>query len=319
MKKEQMLKDKALTKNTKNKVTAKNSKKVQNSKGIVISGIKITHPDRMMDPTKTVHKEQVARYYDLISDKILPHLVNRPLVLVRCPSGGMKGKACFFQKHYNKSFSKDIKPINVGKSSDYITITNKQGLLSLIQFNTLEIHPWGSAQGSLDMPDRITFDLDPDPEIHWKKVIEAALIIRKELKNLKLKSFVKTSGGKGLHIVIPILPKHEWYRVTAFAGAFAHFLSELYPERFTATVRKSKRTGKIFLDYLRNVKDATSVAPYSTRAREGAPLSMPIQWKNIKTVKSANQFTVTNIKKWLIKNKKDPWLGFFQVRQQIPI
>lgn len=287
---------------------------------IIFSGIKMTHPDRILAPTKSITKFELAKYYDLISDRILPHLVNRPLVLVRCPTSTslFKGKECFFQKHYNKSFPKAIKSIDVGKDADYMTITTKAGLMALIQFNTLEIHPWGSTLKHLNEPDRITFDLDPSPEVPWKKVIESAYIIRDALKKLKLTSFVKTSGGKGLHIMIPIKPKYDWMRVKDFTEAFSRFLSEKYPDRFIATITKSKRTGKIFLDYLRNAKDATSVAAYSVRARQGAPVSMPIAWTDLKKLKSAAEFTVLNIETYLKKKKNDPWRNFFKCQQEIP-
>lgn len=284
----------------------------------IFSGIQMTHPDRILTPTKTITKLELAKYYDLISDKILPHLKNRPLVLVRCPSTGLKGKACFFQKHYNKSFPKAVIPVDVGKDADYMTITTKTGLMALIQFNTIEIHPWGSTLKQLDEPDRITFDLDPGPNVPWKKVIESAYLIRDALKKLKLISFVKTTGGKGLHIMIPIAPKYDWVRVKNFTEAISRFLSEKYPDRFTATMTKSKRTGKIFLDYLRNSKDATAVAAYSVRAREGAPISMPITWSDLKKLKSAGDFTVSNIEAYLKKNKKDPWRDFFKCKQTIP-
>ncbi len=287
-------------------------------KKIIFSGIEITHPDRILTPTKSISKLELAKYYDLIADRMLPHLVNRPLVLVRCPSIGLKGKACFFQKHYNKSFPKAIKPVDVDKGADYMTITTKTGLMALIQFNTVEIHPWGSTLKHLNEPDRITFDLDPSPEVPWKEVIESAYIIRDALKKLKLTSFVKTSGGKGFHIMIPIAPKYDWVQVKDFTEAFSLFLSDKYPDRFTATITKSKRTGKIFLDYLRNAKDATSVAAYSVRAREGAPISMPIAWTDLKKVKSADEFTVSNIEVYLKKNKKDPWSNFFKCKQKIP-
>lgn len=274
--------------------------------------VELTHPDKILIPTQTITKQELATYYDKISDLILPFIINRPLLLLRCPGNDKK---CFFQKHYHKTLPKGIHKIRVSEKNekepkDYVMIKDKKGLMSLIQMDVLEIHPWGSTIKNIEKPDKIIFDLDPDPTLDWKKVVEGALILHKELKKLGLKNFVKTSGGKGLHIVIPLIPKRNWAAIKLFSQTLASQLAEQYPDLFTATLTKTHRKGKIYIDYLRNTRGSTAVAPYSTRALKDAPISLPISWRALKLVRSANQFTVKNYLNKSKKPKVDPWKGF---------
>lgn len=263
----------------------------------------IKNVDKIFYPQVGLTKLAVASYYDAISEWILPHLIKRPLSLLRCPSGVTE--TCFFQKHM--------------QGSNYIFVKNKKDLLDLIQLGTLEIHPWGSKMNSLENPDRIIFDLDPGPYVAWSQVIDAALAIRKQLKKLGLISFVKTSGGKGLHIVVPILKKWNWNQIKSYSKVFALEMVKQNPHIFIGTMNKSKRDHKIFIDYLRNDRGATAVAAYSTRAREKATISVPLTWRELKTLKSPETYTLLNIMTRIKKLKKDPWEGFFECKQSIDI
>ncbi len=277
---------------------------------IITSDYHLTHADRILYPTKDITKQALADYYDEVSDLILPHIIHRPLSLYRCPSNDEKG---FYQKHHVKAFPKDIYPID-----KFLMIKDKKGLMALVQFDVLEIHPWGSRIPNLDKPDRIILDLDPGPDLSWTILVQAALSCKAELEQLELTSFVKTTGGKGLHIVIPIRPTRFWNEIKAFTKAFALYMSEKYPSVFTATVSKSARQGKIYIDYLRNTKGSTAVAAYSTRAKEHAPISMPVDWKALPNTQASNQVTIDNFGSHLSKiNTKDPWKGFFECRQSI--
>ncbi|HLF67679.1 MAG TPA: hypothetical protein VI522_08685, partial [Gammaproteobacteria bacterium] len=203
------------------------------------------------------------------------------------------------------------------KNIHYATANKKSDLMHLAQAGVLELHPWGSKKGNIDKPDRLFFDLDPGTNVSWKNIIEGALILRDYLNSLGLKSWVKTSGGKGLHIVVPIKSQHTWPEVKLFTLAIAKHLSTTYPDLFTAKMGKANRVGMIFIDYLRNVRGATTVATYSLRARENAPVSTPLSWRELKKIKSSNEFTIFNIDKRLSKLKSDPWEGFFACRQSI--
>lgn len=294
--------------------------KLKNNSKESFSGILISSPDKFFSVTKNISKRELAAYYDKISPLILPHLIDRPLTIKRCPSDTKE--ACFYQKHFTPGFSKAVKPILINETKNkeenpYLYIINKRGLLSLIQFDTLEIHPWGSKKLHLEKPDRIIFDLDPHSTIIWPNLIKASLIVRNELKSLGLKSFVKTSGGKGLHIVVPIMAKNSWEEIKSFAYTVACYLAQKYPELFTEKLPKAKRINKIFIDYLRNAREATAVAAYSTRALKGAPISMPFSWEELPNVKSSQAINIHNVFDHLETREKDPWRDFFKCRQSI--
>jgi len=277
----------------------------------------LTHPDKIMYPEDKLTKHDVARYYDAIHEWILPFIINRPLSLVRCPKDY---KQCFYQKHLNNQTSKVLHTIDLQfKESieEGIYLNNFDGLLALVQMGVLEIHPWGSTIKTIEYPDMVIFDLDPAPEVPWKKVVACADLIREYLKEYKLTSFVKTTGGKGLHVVVPIKPEYNWDQVKIFAHTFVEFIVANYPTEFVSQMSKLKRKGKIFLDYLRNQRGATSVAAYSTRARIHAPVSTPVAWDELTNNIKDTSFTIITLPDRLSTLRKDPWADFFKIKQSL--
>ena len=230
-------------------------------------------------------KQTLADFYWAIAAHMLPHIAGRPLSLVRCPEGSTK--PCFYQKHVTPALPKGIGTVMVpdkktGVPEPYITLDSREALAGLAQMGVLEVHPWGSRNDDLEHPDRIVIDLDPDESLAWPTVTEAAADVRARLKELGLESFLKTTGGKGLHVVVPITPEHDWITIKSFAHNFALAMEKSQPSLYLSKMTKSARTGKIYLDYLRNERGATAVAPYSPRARSGVPVSMPLAWSEFK-------------------------------------
>jgi len=284
----------------------------------VIADVKLTHPDRILFPDIRATKRDLASYYADIADWILPHLAQRPLTLVRCPDGA--GRACFYQKHANDTTAKDINRVEVPSGDGttvYMTADSRKALMSLVQMGVLELHTWGSRKGRLDRPDRMIFDLDPAPDVEWQKVIEAAQLVRGLLDELGLASFVKTTGGKGLHVVVPLKPERQWDEVKAFSRAVAYHLAATLPDRYTAKMTKATRTGKIFVDYLRNGPEATAVAAYSTRAKPGAPVSVPIAWEELSESLRSDSYNLDNIRERLSQLVQDPWRDYYTLQQRI--
>lgn len=284
-----------------------------------IAGVRITSPDRVLYPEQGVTKEALASYYARIGDWILPHLLGRPLSVVRCPRG--RDEKCFFQKHLGEGWPEQVYGIDVeekeGEVVPYIGVRDLQGLVSLVQFGVLEIHPWGSREDRLDRPDRLVFDLDPGPGVRWDAIVEAARRLRDLLVGVGLESFVRTTGGKGLHVVCPIRRRTSWDDAKAFAHTVAERLREEFPDRFVTNVRKNLRHGKILVDYLRNARGATAVASYSARARPGAPVAANLSWSELDTVLSSNAYTVDSLPRRLSALRSDPWERLFEVRQSI--
>ena len=288
------------------------------TRGAVVAGIKLTHPDRVIYPEMALTKLELARYYEEVVDWILPHLAERPLTLVRCPDG--VGKACFYQKHANQTTGKEVTRIEIPgakKVDAYMMANSLPGLIGLVQMGVLELHTWGAHRGALDKPDRITFDLDPAPELAWARVLEAARLVRDTLEEIGLRSFVKTTGGKGLHVVVPLKPHRNWDEVKAFSRAVAYHFAQSLPDRYTAKMTKSTRTGKIFIDYLRNGWEATAVAAYSTRSRTGAPVSTPLAWEELSEELRSDSFNVANIRERLTSLKQDPWAEYYTMKQSL--
>lgn len=276
--------------------------------------IRLTHPDRLYWKDAGVTKQGLADYYSEVWRHMAPFVVNRPLALVRCPDG--VGGQCFFQKHAWRGQSKELLKAYDPKDEDdepIIAINGLPGLLGLVQGGVLEIHPWGSVLDDLEKPDLINMDLDPGPDVEWGEVIQAALEVRQRFLDLGLESFVKTTGGKGLHVVAPLQPRAEWDDVKRFAKSVADAMASDSPDRFVATVTKSKRKGKILVDYLRNGRGATAVAPYSTRARPGAAVSMPLDWDELSSAIGPDYFTVQNAPTRLAALRTDPWKDFWKV------
>lgn len=281
--------------------------------------IKLTHPDRIYWKDAGVTKQGLADYYAQVWPRIGPFIVNRPLSLLRCPDG--VGGQCFFQKHAWRGQSKEIRIAHDPQDEDdepIIAIDGLPGLIGLVQGGVLEIHPWGSRLDDLEKPDMIIMDLDPGDGVRWDEVVDAAGEVRDRLKRSGLESFVKTSGGKGLHVVAPLKPAAGWEEVKAFTKALADSMSADSPERFLATVTKSKRKGKILVDYLRNGRGATAVAPYSTRARDGAAVSMPLEWSELGPAIGPAYFTVMNAPSRLAALDADPWEDFWKAAAALP-
>ena len=295
------------------------------SKGITlprveeVAGVRLTHPDRVLYPEQGLTKRDLAGFYQRISERILPHIIERPLSLLRCPDG--RGKACFFQRHAGTGVPEHLKPVMMAEEKarrEYLFVEDERGLITLAQMGVLEIHPWGSRVGRLEEPDRMTLDLDPGPGVTWPRVVEAARRVRGLLDDLGLTSFVKTTGGKGLHVVVPLGPRPTWAVVKEFSRAIAVSMARQFPREYTAALSKTDRAGRIFVDYLRNQRGATAVAAFSPRARAGAPVSTPVTWTELGTGLRPDRYTVENLEKRLAALKKDPWEEFFTLRQGIP-
>ncbi len=286
---------------------------------VEVAGVEITHPDRVLYPEQGVAKEELARYYAGVAEELLPHVADRPLSVVRCPSG--RTGSCFYQKHLTEGYPAAVKGVEIreksGGKATYLMVSDTAGLVSLVQMGVLEIHPWSARRDRLDRPDLMVLDLDPGPGTGWPEVVDGARRVRAVLDGVGLQSFVKTSGGKGLHVVVPLVRRSRWEEVRAVARAVAERLADEAPERFVATAAKDERGGRIFVDYLRNSRGATSVAPYSTRARSGAPVSVPLRWRELGTVEGADAYTVATVGRRLGALDADPWEGFFDVRQQV--
>jgi bifunctional non-homologous end joining protein LigD len=281
--------------------------------------VKLTHADRLYWPDVGVTKEGLADYYSEVWRRMAPFIVGRPLALVRCPSG-VAGE-CFFQKHVWKGASRSVHLARDPKDASgepILLVESLDGLIGLVQAGVLEIHPWGSTLAMVEQPDMIIMDLDPGPDVAWPEVITAATEVRDRLATLGLPSSVKTSGGKGLHVVAPLRPKADWNAVKAFTKAVAEGMASDSPQRFVATVTKAKRRGKILVDYLRNGRGATAVAPYSTRARAGAPVSMPLSWDELGPGLGPSYFTVANTPTRLAHLAADPWADFRRAAVPLP-
>ena len=284
----------------------------------VVAGIKISNPDKLLYPEAKVSKIDVARFYETIAEWILPHLEDRPLTLVRCPSGWEK--SCFFQKHPDATVNEIIERVKVKESAGttlYMMANSVGALAALAQMGAIELHPFGSSAPKLDYPDRMTFDFDPADDISWKTLVEAVHLLKTLLEELGFETFIKTTGGKGLHVVVPITPALDWDEIKSFTKSIAELMVKSFPERFVATVLKSKRHGKIFVDYLRNGEGATAVAAYSLRARANAPVATPIRWDELEKDVRRDYFNLRTVPQRLEKMKKDPWAGFFEVKQSV--
>jgi bifunctional non-homologous end joining protein LigD len=280
------------------------------------AGVTLSNPDRVYWEDAGVTKQDLADFYAGIWKWMAPHVTRRVLALVRCPEGA--SGECFFQKH--ASAGVDEKRLHLVKEPDgdkAIAVDDLEGVIALVQAGVLEIHTRGSTIDHLEEADRLVFDLDPGPGIGWSDIVAAAHEVRERLAELKLKSFLKTSGGKGLHVVLPVRPT-PWDEAKDFCRRLAEQMEADLPNRFTSVIKKSARGNRIFIDYLRNSREATAVAPYSTRARPGAPVSVPIAWEELKTLKSASQYTVLNLNQRLARLRSDPWKGIGKLKQALP-
>jgi bifunctional non-homologous end joining protein LigD len=278
--------------------------------------VRLTHPDRTYWADVGVTKQDLADYYQAVWDFAAPQIVGRPLALVRCPEG--TAGQCFFQKHAAAGLAgAKLRTVTDRNGRQVLAVDDLDGVLSLVQSGALELHVRGSRIESLDVCDRVVFDLDPGEGVAWPAVVAAARAVRERLDALKLASFVKLSGGKGLHVVLPH-DGSDWETVKAFAEGIARAMAVDEPAHYVAKMTKSLRSGKIFVDYLRNSLEQTSVAAYSTRARAGAPVSVPVSWQELGRTKAGNQYAIHDVTKRLGALKQDPWTDIGRVRQQLP-
>jgi bifunctional non-homologous end joining protein LigD len=281
--------------------------------------VRLTHPEKILDEESQLTKQQLAEYYWAVAPHMLPHIESRPLSLVRCPEGS--GKPCFFQKHVNHLLPSGIGAVDVpdkktGKIEPYITLSSAEALAGLAQIGVLEVHPWGSRNDDLEHPDRIIIDLDPDAAISWTRLAESAAEVRKQLKQLGLESFLKSTGGKGLHVVVPIVPEYDWVAIKQLAHAFVLQMEKEQPALYLTKMSKAARKDRIFLDYLRNERGATAVAAFSPRARAGAPVSLPLNWSDLKLAERPVAH-VADFEEWKGRLNRDPWKQLLQSRQRI--
>jgi bifunctional non-homologous end joining protein LigD len=285
----------------------------------LVHGIKITHPSRIVYPGLSFTKLDLAHYYDGVAQLILPHIAGRPLTLVRCPDG--VEKECFYQRHLAMGASPgEVKTVKRERSSKgyYIYIDSHNALITLIQNGAVELHTWGARVPEVQQPDRITLDLDPDEDLPWAKLVRATQMTRTIVEALKLRSFLKTTGGKGLHVVLPITPKLSWPEVKEFSGLIAQFLVRAEPSLFTAKVAKERRENKVFVDYLRNSETASAVCAFSARARPGAGVSTPLAWEELSHKDDLRgRHTVQTVPQRLATLKQDPWAEYPGTKQGI--
>lgn len=279
---------------------------------------KISSPAKVIYPDKGITKQEVANYYLAVMDHLLPEIKGRPLSIVRCPEG--VEKPCFFQKHHTAGLKivefARLKE-DAGNNANYLVVNDADALMELVQFNALEFHPWGSHAEAPDLADRVVFDLDPGPDVPFSEVKRAAVYVKNLLIQLKLKSFLRTTGGKGLHVVVPLNPGCEWDLVKRFAHGFADALARSDPSRFVSVSTLKLRPGRIFVDYLRNGRGATAVASYSLRARPGAPVAWPLAWTQLSKLKKGNAFTMKDVPARLKRRRVDPWKGIDKVKQDL--
>ncbi len=284
-----------------------------------VGDIVITNPARVLFERSSITKGELASYYDEIAPRMLPHVARRPLSLVRCPQGA--ASACFYQKHWTGALPTGVKSIDIeesnGEMGQYVYVTGAQGLVSLVQFGVLEFHLWGSRIDDVEAPDRIVMDLDPAPDVPWARVVDAAFTIREVLQACELESWVKTTGGKGIHVVTPIARHSTWEEVREFARLLASRLVATDPRGLVDVASKAARPGRIFIDYLRNSRGATAVAPWSTRARECGPISVPRSWRELRAMQTLPTTCLTEVWEVAAKQRVDPWADMTASRQRL--
>ena len=289
-----------------------------NERGASVGGIRNSHPERVIYPAHGATKLQLAEYYLEVAERILPHIRQRPLSVVRCPEG--VGHECFFQRHIAAGQLAHVYDTGIpvsGRTENYVTIRDVRGLLSLVQWGVIELHPWGCRADRPELPDRMVFDLDPDPQLPWHYVLEGAREIRERMREFGLESYIKTTGGKGLHVVIPMQRSHGWDAIKAFTHAVADSMQRDNPRRYVAKANKEARQGKIFVDFLRNARTATAIAPFSVRARDLPTLAMPLAWEQLKPSLRPQNFNLDTVTAYLRKPKNDPWADFFTIKQKL--
>lgn len=283
-----------------------------------VSGVRITHAQRALYPSRQITKADLARYYETVAPWMVPHVRGRPLTLVRCFEGA--DGPCAYVRHAHAWGPPQLRRVHIQektKLGEYLIADGAAALVALAQMDVLEIHTWNSRVESLEKPDRVVFDLDPGPRVEWSAVVDAAHLVRSLLAQLDLESFAKVTGGSGVHVVMPIAPRSGWDESLAFARALAHAMARADPRRFTASMVKSVRAGRVYVDYLRNHRTATSIAEYSTRARPNAPVAVPVSWQELTPALRSDAFSMTDVLRRLFAEKKDPWAGYESTKQRL--
>ena len=271
-----------------------------------------------MYPSIGATKLDLARYYETIAPWVVPHTQGRPLTLVRCPTGLDDG--CFYMRHSNVWAPEALRRVRIQEQTKigaYLVADSAEAVVSLVQMNVVEIHTWNSRVGDLERPDRVVFDIDPGPEVSWRHVVEAARVVRETLNALGLRSFVKTTGGRGVHVVAPLTPSADWNVCLAFARGVAETMARHDPTRFTTRFAKRGRERRILIDYLRNNRTNTSIAAYSLRARPGAPVSVPLAWNELTARRGPERFTMLTVPRRLATLRIDPWQEYWRARQRV--
>jgi bifunctional non-homologous end joining protein LigD len=289
-------------------------------RGAAATPSRFTSPDRIVYPDAGITKLQVADYYRAVAAQLLPELVRRPLSVVRCPDGIGE---CFFQKHHASKLGANVRAVPIrekdGGTADYFYVDDIEGVIDLVQMGVVELHPWGAHVDDVDHPDRLIFDLDPGEGVDWKAIITGARDIRARLSAMGLESFVRLSGGKGLHVVLPIRPGADWTQAKAFCETFADAMVEQAPDRYVATASKAKRGGVIFIDWLRNSRGATSVTSWSLRARPQAGVAVPLAWSELGRTRSGHDYPLPRALRRARTLRRDPWDGWAKAtRQKLP-
>jgi bifunctional non-homologous end joining protein LigD len=286
----------------------------------VVAGVRITHPARMLYDDPLITKLDLARYFEDVGEWILPHLAGRPLTLVRCPHG--LGGGCVFMKHSKVWAPRPVRRVRIQektKLGEYLIADTLPAVIGLVQMGILEIHTWNSTFPDVDRPDRLVIDLDPGDEVTWSRIVAAARTVRAVLAALDLECFVKTTGGRGLHVVVPLTPHAGWAECLTFARHLSQALERTDSQTFTTTYARVGRRDKILLDYLRNNRTNTSIAAYSVRARAHAPVSVPIAWEELRRTLRPERLTVSTVRARLGKLKGDPWTDYWRCRQKLTV
>jgi bifunctional non-homologous end joining protein LigD len=297
---------------------AKTFRRRQAARVEAVAGQRLTHPERVLWPDRGLTKLDLARYYERIAEWVVPHVRGRPLTLVRCPDG-LAGP-CFYMKHSRVWSPPGLRKVNIRektKTGEYLVADDLVGLVGLVQMDVLEIHTWNSTADDVERPDRVVLDLDPGPDVRWADVVAAARLVRDVLAGIALRSFVKTTGGKGLHVVVPLAPGHEWDACFAFSRTIAEAIVRDDPRRYTTAMPKAGREKKILIDYFRNNRTNTSVAAFSTRARPGAPVSVTLAWDELTSRLRPDRLTLETVPRRLASLRRDPWARYWTLRQRL--
>jgi bifunctional non-homologous end joining protein LigD len=281
-----------------------------------VVGVHLSHPEKVLFPQQGITKRGLVDYYLAVQERILPELRTRPVSLKRCPAG--EDGTCFFQKHAGSGLSTAIDTVSIREKdedqADYLVLNGIEALIAAVQMGTLELHIWGARADDIERPDRLVMDLDPDADVDFDRVKNAAIELRAILEGLGLRSFALLTGGKGVHVVAPLVRRHEWPVIKEFSRQLAETLAATAPGRFTTNMRKSARDGRIFIDYLRNERGSTAICPWSTRAHPRAPIAMPVSWDELARTRRPDAFTIETA---IERIGEDPWPGHTRLRQSL--